>query len=109
MNDPSRQRRSRRWQVQPVSPRVVELLNEALTLELTVINGYFLEARMLDNWGFGRLGKAFYDLSIDEMNDADALINRILLFDGHPNLQKLNAITVGESAEEMLRLAFDSE
>jgi bacterioferritin len=85
------------------------LLNEALTLELTVINGYFLEARMLDNWGFGRLGKVFYDLSIDEMKDADALINRILLFDGHPNLQKLGAVRVGEDAQEMLRLGLEGE
>lgn len=95
--------------MQPVSPRVVELLNSALTFELTVTNTYFLHARMLDNWGFSRLGKVFYDFSIDEMKDADALIQRILMFDGHPNLQKLNAITVGESAEEMLKLAFDSE
>jgi bacterioferritin len=95
--------------VQPVSPRVVDLLNDALTFELTVTNTYFLHARMLDNWGLGGLGKVFYDLSIDEMRDADALINRILMFDGHPNVQKLNAITTGESAEEMLRLAFDSE
>ncbi len=95
--------------MQPASPRVVELLNDALTFELTVTNTYFLHARMLDNWGLGRLGKVFYDLSIDEMRDADALINRILMFDGHPNVQKLNAISVGESAEEMLRLAFDSE
>ncbi|MGH3354640.1 MAG: bacterioferritin [Nocardioidaceae bacterium] len=95
--------------MQPVSPRVVDLLNEALTFELTITNTYFLHARMLDNWGFGRLGKTFYDLSIDEMRDSDDLINRILLFDGHPNLQKLNAITVGENPEEMLRLAFDSE
>jgi bacterioferritin len=95
--------------VQPASPRVVELLNEALTFELTVTNSYFLHARMLDNWGLGRLGKVFYDLSIDEMRDADELINRILMFDGHPNVQKLNAITVGESAEEMLTLAVASE
>ena len=95
--------------MQPASPRVVELLNEALTFELTVTNTYFLHARMLDNWGFGRLGKVFYDLSIDEMRDADELINRILLFDGHPNVQRLGAITVGETAEEMLRLALDSE
>ena len=95
--------------MQPVDPRVVDLLNEALTLELTVTNTYFLHARMLDNWGLTKLGKVFYDLSIDEMRDADSLINRILLFDGHPNLQKLGAITVGESAEEMLRLAFESE
>lgn len=95
--------------MQPVSPRVVELLNEALTFELTVTNTYFLHARMLDNWGLGRLGKVFYDLSIDEMKDADTLINRILMFEGHPNLQKLGAIAVGEDAHEMLRLALASE
>jgi bacterioferritin len=95
--------------VQPVSPRIVELLNEALTFELTVTNTYFLHARMLDSWGLNKLGKVFYDLSIDEMRDADDLIQRILLFDGHPNLQKLNAITIGETAEEMLVLALDSE
>ena len=95
--------------MQPVSPRVVELLNEALTFELTVTNTYFLHARMLDNWGFPKLGKVFYDLSIDEMRDADDLINRILLFEGHPNVQRLGAITVGESAEEMLSLALASE
>jgi bacterioferritin len=95
--------------MQPVDARIVELLNEALTFELTVTNTYFLHARMLDNWGFPRLGKVFYDLSIDEMRDADDLINRILLFDGHPNVQRLNPIAVGEDPEEMLRLALDSE
>ena len=95
--------------MQPVDPRVAELLNEALTFELTVTNTYFLHARMLDNWGFPKLGKVFYDLSIDEMRDADDLINRILMFDGHPNVQRLNAIQVGETAEEMLRLALASE
>ena len=95
--------------MQPVSPRVVEMLNEALTFELTVTNAYFLHARMLDNWGLNRLGKVFYDLSIDEMKDADALINRILMFDGHPNVQRLGNIVVGETPEEMLRLALDSE
>jgi bacterioferritin len=95
--------------VQPVDPRVVELLNDALTFELTVTNTYFLHARMLDNWGLSKLGKVFYDLSIDEMRDADDLINRILLFDGHPNVQRLNAIQVGETPEEMLELALASE
>ncbi len=95
--------------MQPLSPRVVELLNEALTFELTVTNTYFLHGRMLDNWGLPKLGKVFYDLSIDEMKDADDLINRILMFDGHPNVQRLHAITVGETAEEMLQLALASE
>ena len=95
--------------MQPVDARVTQLLNDALTLELTVTNTYFLHARMLENWGLPRLGKVFYDLSIDEMRDADDLINRILLFDGHPNVQRLNPIHVGETPEEMLGLALESE
>lgn len=95
--------------MKPKSPRVVELLNDALTFELTVVNTYFLHARMLDNWGLPRLGKVFYDLSIGEMKDADELIERILMFDGHPNVQRLNPITIGESVEEMLKLALSSE
>jgi len=95
--------------MQPRSPRIVELLNEALAAELTVVNTYFLHARILDSWGFSRLGKVFYDLSIGEMRDADALIQRILMFDGHPNVQKLLPISVGETAEEMLNLAHAGE
>ena len=95
--------------MQPVDPRIVELFNLALTYELTVTNTYFLHARMLDSWGLGRLGKVFHDFSLEEMRDADELIQRILLFDGHPNVQRLNAITVGETPEEMLRLGLDSE
>lgn len=95
--------------MKPVSPRIPELLNHALTTELTAINTYFLNARMLDNWALPRLGKVYYDLSIGEMKDADELIERILMFDGHPNVQKLNAIQVGESPEEMLQLSLESE
>ncbi|WP_460818797.1 bacterioferritin [Nocardioides korecus] len=87
----------------------MDLLNEALTFELTVTNTYFLHARMLDNWGLPKLGKVFYGLSIDEMKDADAIINRILMFEGHPNLQRLGNIAVGETPEEMLSLAYESE
>ena len=95
--------------MQPVDPRIVELLNDALTFELTVTNTYFVHGRMLDNWGLPKLGKVFYDLSIDEMKDADDLINRILMFDGHPNVQRLGSIQIGEDAEEMLQLALASE
>lgn len=95
--------------MQPKNSRVVELFNEALTLELTIVNSYFLNARMLDNWGFPKLGKVFYDLSIDEMKDADSIIQRILLFNGHPNVQRLNPIRTGETPEEMLRIGLEGE
>jgi bacterioferritin len=95
--------------MKPRDPRIVHLLNDALTYELTITNTYFLHSRMLDSWGFPRLGKIFYDLSIDEMRDADSIIQRILMFDGHPNVQRLNPITIGEDAEEILTLGLAGE
>jgi bacterioferritin len=88
---------------------VIQLLNEVLTAELTAINQYFVDAKMLDNWGFDALGKRFYDESIDEMKDADHLIERILYLEGTPNLQRLGTVKVGESPQEKLTAALDLE
>ena len=89
--------------------RVIELLNEVLTAELTAVNQYFLDAKMLANWGLDRLAKKFHDDSIDEMKDADALIERILFLEGMPNLQRLSPLRIGENPVEKLRLALDVE
>jgi bacterioferritin len=90
-------------------PAIVEVLNDVLTAELTAINQYFLDAKMFDNWGFERLGERFRHESIDEMKDADELIERILYLDGMPNVQRLGAIGIGETGAEKLRLALDLE
>jgi bacterioferritin len=87
------------------SAQVIELLNEVLTAELTAVNQYFLDAKMFDNWGYERLGERFRSESIDEMKDADHLIERVLYLEGHPNLQRLGNIRTGESPVEKLSLA----
>jgi bacterioferritin len=87
------------------SAQVIELLNEVLTAELTAVNQYFLDAKMFDNWGYERLGERFRSESIDEMKDADHLIERLLYLEGHPNLQRLGNIRTGESPVEKLSLA----
>lgn len=89
--------------------RIIEFLNEHLTAELTIINQYFLNSRMLRNWGLEGLAKVFHDLSIEEMEDAQHLIDRILYLEGHPNLQRLGTVQVGEDPKEQLELALECE
>jgi bacterioferritin len=88
---------------------IIELLNDVLTGELTAINQYFVDAMMADNWGYERLGKHFREESIDEMKDAEHLIERILYLEGVPNLQRLGAVRVGENVPEKLSLALELE
>jgi len=79
---------------------ILELLNEVLTSELTAINQYFIHYRMLENWGYKRLAEKKREESIEEMKHADAVIERILFFDGVPNMQRLNPVKVGEEPVE---------
>ena len=84
--------------------KLIEALNEILTGELTSINQYFIHAKMCENWGFDRLAKKKREESIEEMHDADRLIERILYLGGTPNMQRLSPVRVGENAIEQHKL-----
>ena len=88
---------------------VVDLLNDVLTAELTAINQYFVDAKMCENWGYTALAAHIRADSIDEMGDAEKLIERILYLEGVPNLQRLGSVKVGETVPEKLSLALQVE
>ena len=80
--------------------RVIELLNEQLTSELTAINQYFLHAKMQENWGYDKLAAHTRAESIEEMTHAEKLTDRILFLEGLPNYQKLLALRIGQTVRE---------
>ncbi len=83
--------------------KVIDLLNEILTGELTAVNQYFLHAKMCQNWGYTRLYEHIRKESIDEMKHADALIERVLYLEGLPNVQRLGKVNIGTTVVEMLK------
>ncbi len=83
-------------------PTIIERLNEALFLELGAVNQYWLHYRLLEDWGYVKLAKKERAESIEEMHHADKLVARIIFLEGHPNLQKVGALRIGQNVKEVL-------
>ncbi len=80
--------------------QVVQVLNDVLCAELTGINQYFIHAMMCRNWHYKRLAEHVRKESIEEMQHAQEVIERILYLEGAPNLQKYMKINVGQTVPE---------
>jgi bacterioferritin len=91
------------------TPEIIELLNDVLTAELTAINQYFIHYKMQENWGYQRLAAKGKEESFGEMKHAEELIERILYFDGVPNMQRLGPVKVGETVPEQLKAELQTE
>ena len=80
--------------------QVIEALNGGLTIELTAINQYFVQAKMCQNWGLLRLGAKHFEESIGEMKHAEMLIDRIIFLEGTPEIARYDVIRVGTNVKE---------
>jgi len=84
--------------------KVIEYLNKGLKHELTAVNQFWLHYRLMDDWGFKGLAKKWREESIEEMEHADKIIERIIFLEGFPNLQELNPLRIGENVQEILEV-----
>lgn len=88
---------------------IVGFLNEVLAAELVAIDQYFLDAKLLEHWGLPGLAATFRDRAMEEMRDAERLIERILFLDGRPDVQRTGTVRIGESPREMIELGLELE
>ncbi len=82
--------------------KVIEYLNRAIRSELTAVSQYWVHYRLQEDWGLGRMARKSREESIEEMNHADRLIERVIFLEGHPNLQKLDPLRIGQTPRETL-------
>lgn len=90
-------------------PGVIDRLNAILTIELTAINQYFVQAEICRNWGYERLYEKFHHSSLEEMKDTQAIIAHILYLEGVPNMQRMDQVMVGETVLEHMQLNLELE
>lgn len=90
-------------------PGVVDALNRILTIEMTAVNQYFLQSEMVRSWGYDRLADRLRAVSMGEMEDIEALVKHILYLEDLPNLQRIDAVKIGENVLEHLELDLASE
>jgi bacterioferritin len=88
---------------------VIDILNEALKHELGAISQYWLHYRLLANWGYTRLAKKERKESIEEMEHADKLVDRIIFLEGMPNLQYVAPLLIGQHIKEVLECDLKAE
>ena len=81
---------------------VIDAMNDGLTIELTAINMYFIQSKMCRDWGFEKLAAHYHAESIEEMQHAELLIDRILFLEGVPEIARYDVIHVGKSIQEQL-------
>src|SRR5262245_44645196 len=91
--------------------RVLESLGEALKTELTAVYQYLLHSRVCRNWGYSKLAETNRKESLEEMEHATAIIDRILFLKGTPNMTDLAEIKECSDAKEQFEndLALETE
>jgi len=82
--------------------KLLSILNSLLAEELTAINQYTVHSEMYENWGYSKLNMAIRKQAIDGMHHVVWLIERIVFYNGAPQVYRLNTMRIGKTVSEMI-------
>jgi bacterioferritin len=89
--------------------KIIKMLNDMLSDELTAVNQYMVHAQMCANWGYKKLEDTIEHRAIEEMKHAEKLIDRILFFEGIPVVSVLQKMSIGSDVHVQLKNDHASE
>jgi bacterioferritin len=94
----------------PVHPRVLADLGRALSLELTAVQQYLTQAVLVESWGDGAAADRFRRETVEEMQHAERLVNRMIALNVAPGASQLRpAAAHAPTLEGLLLLNTDLE
>jgi len=81
--------------------KVLEDLQQALTMEFTAVHQYLLHANVLDDWGLNGLAAKMREEMHEEMGHAEEFMARIMFLDGEPDAKSVGNVSRAQSLKDM--------
>lgn len=91
--------------------RVLGYLGRALSLELSAVQLYSTQARLVATWGLTGVAERLRSEAAEEMDHVDRVIARMLALGVAPNASQLRPTELGNNLQELLQhdYAFENE
>ena len=84
-------------------PRVLGYLGRALSLEMSAVQLYMTQARLVAAWGLAEPAERLRGEANEEMEHAERIIARMLSLGVAPNASQLRPVRLGSSLQELLQ------
>lgn len=91
--------------------RVLGYLGRGLSLELSAVQLYTTQARLVDTWGLAEVAGKLSAEASEELEHAERIISRMLALGVAPNASQLRPVSLGRDLRELLEhdYAFEEE
>lgn len=86
-----------------IHPRTLGYLGRALSLELSAVQQYMTQASLAEAWGLSEAAMRLREETVEEMQHAERIIQRMLALGVAPNASQLRPAGVARNLIDLLR------